>query len=108
MVLRKPFQESFEDSIQQILLKILPHCLLFPVDRSVAKAPRFGAIKNYNKRLREMCETLGIEALDSAPAFQENGSFTTRYYGADGIHLSASFYRNVWLKHVIRTLEIGV
>lgn len=100
-------------SIIERLQKKLPDTrivisLLFPVDRSVAKAPRFGAIKNYNKRLREMCETLGIEALDSAPAFQENGSFTTRYYGADGIHLSASFYRNVWLKHVIRSLEIGV
>ena len=81
--------------------------LLFPVDRKVATAPRFGAISNYNKRLRSMCKTLGIEALDSAKAFQENGSFTTRYFGADGIHLSASFYRNVWLKHVIRTLEIG-
>ena len=82
--------------------------LLFPVDREVATAKRFGAISKYNKKLQKMCADLGIEALDSKPAFYEKGKFTTRYYGADGIHLSASFYRNVWLKHVIRTLEIGV
>ncbi len=87
--------------------RIVVSCL-FPVDRSVATAKRFGAIGKYNKLLRQMCADLGIEALDSKPAFMENGKLTTRYYGADGIHLSASFYRNVWLRYVLQTLEIGV
>ena len=100
-------------SLIKVLQKALPDTrivvsLLFPVDRKVASAKRFGAIGKYNKLLRQMCADLGIEALDSKPAFYENGTFTTRYYGKDGIHLSASFYRNVWLRPVIRTLEIGV
>ena len=82
--------------------------LLFPVDRSVASAPRFGAIGKYNKLLRQMCADLGVDVLDSKPAFLKDGKLVTRWFGADGIHLSASFYRSVWLKHVIRTLEIGV
>ena len=108
----KSFIKKYTSIIER-LQKALPDTrivvsLLFPVDRSVAAAPRFGAISKYNKQLRKMCKALGVEFLDSAEAFKENGSFTTRYYGADGIHLSAAFYRNVWLKHVIRTLEIGV
>ena len=77
--------------------------LLFPVDRSKAVSPEFGRIDDYNSALKEMCTTLGVEWLDSAPAF--GGS--TAFYGADGIHLSASFYRNNWLVHLIRELEIG-
>ena len=77
--------------------------LLFPVDRSKAVSAEFGRIDAYNSALKEMCQTLGIEALDSAPAFGGR----TDFYGADGIHLSASFYRNNWLVHLIRELEIG-
>ncbi len=100
-------------SLIKALQKALPDTrivvsLLFPVDRKVASAKRFGAISKYNKLLKKMCAELKIEALDSKAAFYEDGKFTTRYYGADGIHLSASFYRNVWLRHVVRTLEIGV
>lgn len=77
--------------------------LLFPVDRSKAVSAEFGRIDDYNNALIEMCKKLDVEYLDSAPAF--GGS--TSFYGADGIHLSSSFYRNHWLIYLIRELEIG-
>ena len=77
--------------------------LIFPVDRTKATSPEFGRIDAYNNALKTMCESLGIEAFDSAPAFGGRTSF----YGADGIHVSAAFYRNEWLVHLIRELEIG-
>ena len=77
--------------------------LLFPVDRSKAVSAEFGRIDDYNDALKEMCGTLGVEYLDSAPAFDGR----TEFYGADGIHVSSSFYRNYWLIHLIRELEIG-
>ena len=77
--------------------------LLFPVDRNKATQAQFGRIDAYNKALREMCQSVGVEALDSASVFQGHNEF----YGADGIHLSASFYRNYWLVYLIRELEIG-
>lgn len=77
--------------------------LLFPVDRSKAVSAEFGRVDAYNSALKEMCGTLGVEYLDSAPAFGGR----TDFYGADGIHVSASFYRNYWLVNLIRELEIG-
>ena len=77
--------------------------LLFPVDRSKAVSAEFGRIDAYNNALKEMCGTLDVEWLDSAPAFGGR----TDFYGADGIHLSASFYRDYWLIYLIRELEIG-
>ena len=77
--------------------------LLFPVDRSKATGDQYGRVDDYNKALREMCENVGVEALDSSSVFQNHSEF----YGADGIHLSASFYRNYWLLFLIRELEIG-
>ncbi len=77
--------------------------LLFPVDRNKATGAEFGRIDDYNRALREMCQNANVEALDSASVFQGHNEF----YGADGIHLSASFYRNYWLVYLIRELEIG-
>lgn len=76
--------------------------LIFPVDTTVATAPRFKGIRNYNSKLKAMCAEMGIEYLDSAPAFAGR----SEYYGSDGIHLSASFYRKYWLKYVIS--EMGI
>ena len=76
--------------------------LMFPVDRQKATESIYGRIGAYNKRMKQMAQELGVEALDSAPAF---GS-STAYYGRDGIHLSSSFYREIWLKYLIRELEI--
>lgn len=78
--------------------------LLFPVDTSVATAKRFKYVSRYNKRLIEMCGELKVEYLDSASVFKGHNEF----YGADGIHLSASFYSNYWLKYIMREKEIYV
>ena len=101
------FIRKYTSLIEQLKQK-LPNTrivvsLLFPVDRSKAVSDEFGRIDVYNNALKDMCKTLGVEWLDSAPAFGGR----TDFYGADGIHLSASFYRNYWLIHVIRELEIG-
>ena len=77
--------------------------LLFPVDRTKATQAQFGRIDDFNNALSEMCQTVGVEALDSSSVFVGHNEF----YGADGIHLSASFYRNYWLIYLIRELEIG-
>lgn len=95
-------------SILEGIRKDLPNTrivvsLLFPVDRTKATAPEFGRIDAYNAALKEMCASIGVEAFDSSPAFVGKESS----YGADGIHLSASFYRNDWLIYLIRELEIG-
>ena len=76
--------------------------LLFPVDTSVATAARFKKINKYNSRLIKMCTDEKIECLNSSSVFNGHKDF----YGADGIHLSASFYSKYWLKHIIRELEI--
>ena len=76
--------------------------LIFPVDTSVATAPRFKGIGKYNSKLIAMCDEEGIEYLDSAPVFAGK----SEYYGSDGIHLSASFYSKHWLKYVIS--EMGI
>lgn len=71
---------------------------LFPVDRSVAKAPRFGSIGEYNKALSEMCRKLGVEFLDSTPVLKAH----PECYGGDGIHLSKKFYEKYWLKFIVK------
>ena len=75
--------------------------LLFPVDTSVATANRFKFVSRYNKRLVEMSKELGVEYLDSSSVFKGHD-----FYGADGIHLSYSFYYNYWLKFIMREMEI--
>ncbi len=75
--------------------------LLFPVDTSVATANRFKYISRYNNRLIEMSKELGVEYLDSSSVFVGHD-----FYGADGIHLSYSFYHDYWLNFIMREMEI--
>ena len=75
--------------------------LLFPVDTSVATANRFKYVSRYNSRLIQMSKELGVEYLDSSSVFVGHD-----FYGADGIHLSYSFYHDYWLKFIMREMEI--
>ena len=75
---------------------------LFPVDRGVAKAARFGKIDTYNKALRSMCSELGIEFLDSSSVLKAH----PECYGGDGIHLSKVFYEKYWLRFIVK--EMGI
>lgn len=75
---------------------------IFPVDRKVATAKRFGEIENYNKALKKMSKKLGVEFLDSSPVLKKH----KECYGSDGIHLSKEFYEKYWLKFVIKEMEI--
>lgn len=75
--------------------------LLFPVDTSVATANRFKYVSRYNNRLIEMSKELGVEYLDSSSVFVGHD-----FYGADGIHLSYSFYNEYWLKFIMKEKEI--
>ena len=75
---------------------------LFPVDRSIATAKRFGMIGEYNKALQEMCKTLNIEYMDSSSVLKAH----PECYGGDGIHLSKSFYDKYWLRFIIK--EMGI
>lgn len=75
--------------------------LLFPVDTSVATANRFKYVSRYNNRLIKMSKELGVEYLDSSSVFVGHD-----FYGADGIHLSYSFYHDYWLKFIMREMEI--
>lgn len=71
--------------------------LIFPVDRSVAKAERFGRIPKYNKELKKMCRELKVEYLDSASVLKAH----KECYGADGIHQAKAFYEKHWLRFIM-------
>lgn len=71
--------------------------LIFPVDRSVAKAARFGRIPKYNKALIKMCRELKVEYLDSSSVLNAH----KECYGSDGIHQLRDFYAKHWLKFIM-------
>ena len=71
--------------------------LIFPVDRSVAKAERFGRIPKYNKALVKMCRELKVEYLDSSSVLKAH----KECYGSDGIHQLRPFYEKHWLRFIM-------
>lgn len=71
---------------------------IFPVDRSIASAERFGNIGAYNKALKKMCSEMKIEFLDSSSVLKAH----PECYGVDGIHLSKSFYSKYWLRFIVK------
>lgn len=75
---------------------------IFPVDRDIAKAKRFGMIGEYNKSLKGMCKKLGVEYMDSSSVLKAH----PECYGGDGIHLSKAFYEKYWLRFIIKEMEI--
>ena len=75
---------------------------IFPVDRGIAKAKRFGMIDEYNKNLRAMCEKVDVEYMDSSSVLKAH----PECYGRDGIHLSKAFYEKYWLRFIIK--EMGI
>lgn len=75
---------------------------LFPVDRDIASARRFGEIGKYNKALEKMCSELGVEYLNSSSVLKAH----PECYGGDGIHLSKVFYDKYWLRFLVKELEI--
>ena len=75
---------------------------IFPVDRDIAKAKRFGMIGEYNKNLKDMCQKLDVEYMDSSSVLKAH----PECYGSDGIHLSKAFYEKYWLRFIIK--EMGI
>lgn len=75
---------------------------IFPVDREIAKAKRFGMINEYNKGLKDMCKELKVEYMDSSSVLKAH----PECYGSDGIHLSKAFYEKYWLRFIIK--EMGI
>ena len=75
---------------------------IFPVNRNIARANRFGMINEYNQNLINMCNNLGIEYMDSSSVLYAH----PECYGGDGIHLSKAFYEKYWLRFIIR--EMGI
>ena len=75
---------------------------IFPVDRDIAKAKRFGMIGEYNKNLKAMCKKLDVEYMDSSSVLKAH----PECYGSDGIHLSKAFYDKYWLRFIIKEMEI--
>lgn len=107
-VLKDNFIKFYTKLIKQ-LKKELPDTRIivsgiFPVDREVATAKRFGKIEEYNKALKQMCKSLKVEYLDSSPVLKKH----PECYGSDGIHLSKEFYEKYWLRYIIQEMEIGI
>jgi hypothetical protein len=75
---------------------------IFPVDRNIARAKRFGMIDEYNSNLRTMCQKLDVEYMDSTSVLKSH----PECYGSDGIHLSKAFYERYWLRFIIK--EMGI
>lgn len=72
--------------------------LIFPVDRKIAKAARFGRISAYNKATIKMCKKLKVEYINSSSVLNAH----PECYGSDGIHQSQAFYEKHWLKFLMR------
>lgn len=75
---------------------------IFPVDREIARAKRFGMIDEYNSTLRAMCQKIDVEYMDSSSVLRAH----PECYGSDGIHLSKAFYEKYWLRFIIK--EMGI
>ncbi len=75
---------------------------IFPVDREIAANKIFGRIKAYNKAMKKMCKKLDVDYLNNDPLFKK----IDYCYGRDGIHLPEFFYRDYWLRYVIKEMEI--
>ena len=75
---------------------------IFPVDGDKARAGRFSRIDEYNAALKEMCLETGTEYLDNSLLSEK----AKDCYAHDGIHLNESFYRDIWLRHILREKEI--
>lgn len=75
---------------------------IFPVDSAKARARRFTRIDEYNDALKQMCTEAGVEYLDNSVL----GAKAKDCYAHDGIHLNESFYRDVWLRHILKEKEI--
>lgn len=75
---------------------------IFPVDRDIARAKRFGMIGEYNSSLKVMCQKLEVEYMDSTSVLKAH----PECYGSDGIHLSKAFYERYWLRFIIK--EMGI
>lgn len=75
---------------------------IFPVDRDIAGAKRFGMIGEYNSSLKAMCQKLEVEYMDSTSVLKAH----PECYGSDGIHLSKAFYERYWLRFIIK--EMGI
>ena len=58
---------------------------------------RYRMLDDYNEALRNMCTELEIGFVDNSECLPGDGS----YYGGDGIHVSKSFYVDVWLPHLL-------
>ncbi len=100
------YVNMYTDIITQ-LRKALPDTRIivsgiFPVDRDIARAKRFGAIGEYNRNLKIMCEKLEVEYMDSSSVLKAH----PECYGSDGIHLSKAFYEKYWLRFIIK--EMGI
>ncbi len=70
---------------------------LFPVDRTIAKQERFKNIGAYNRALKNMCDKLDVEFLNSTSVLKAH----PECYGVDGIHLSKNFYSKYWLRFIV-------
>ncbi len=102
--------ESFIVDYSEIILEIqesLPDARIiisgiFPVDTTVETGAPFKKIGDYNKALSAMCDSIGVEFLDSTEAFKGNED----YYAYDGTHLSLGFYTDVWLPYIVENKGI--
>ena len=68
---------------------------IFNVSSSVSG--RYTWLGTYNESLKVMCDELEIGFVDNYDCLPGDES----YYGKDGIHVSKSFYTDVWLPHLL-------
>lgn len=63
-------------------------------------ADRYSYLDRYNEALQQMCESLEVNFVDNSECLPGDGS----YYGSDGIHVSKSFYMDIWLPHLFASI----
>lgn len=74
---------------------------IFNVAQRVSR--QYPGIEKYNLALSELCEKIGVFYVDNSPILPGDES----YYGGDGIHLSKSFYSDVWLPHLYYSMKLS-
>lgn len=92
------FIEQYTDVLDQVK-KELPDAnvfvnSIFPVQQqAVDREPELAEIDQYNKALKDLCNSRGIGFIDNTQLVQE------QYFEPDGQHFTAAFYP-VWAEHM--------
>ncbi len=76
---------------------------VFPVGNTIINdQDRFAYITDYDFKIFELCEELGIDYLSDNRYITDNQDV----FGGDGLHLTSDFYKTYWLNNLITVMGL--